>query len=48
MRNTPVSNYLEMPDDLPEPQDVDWVLSSFAFYSSLTTHLSQFGGLGKS
>ncbi len=30
MSNTPLSNYLDMPDDLPELQDVDWVLSSFA------------------
>ena len=30
MRNTPVSNYLEMPDDLSSSQDIDWALSSFA------------------
>ena len=30
MRNTPVSNYLEMPNYLSSSQDVDWVLSSFA------------------
>ncbi len=30
MSNTLLSNYFDMPNDLPELQDVDWVLSSFA------------------
>ena len=30
MSNTPQSNYLDMPDNLPKAQDIDWLLSSFA------------------
>ena len=30
MSNTLLSNYFDMPIDLPEPQNVDWALSSFA------------------
>jgi len=30
MSNTLLSNYFDMPNDLPESQDIDWVLSSFA------------------
>ncbi len=30
MSNTLLSNYFDMPNDLPEAQDIDWLLSSFA------------------
>jgi hypothetical protein len=30
MSNTPQSKYLDMPDDLPKAQVIDWLLSSFA------------------
>jgi len=30
MSNTLLSNYLDMPNDLPETQGIDWLLSAFA------------------
>jgi hypothetical protein len=30
MSNTLLSNYFDKPNDLPELQDIDWLLSSFA------------------